>query len=149
LIAVVLLVASGSPVAEGAGRGRSVDFTDLEKCFMTKINSRRAAHGKRPLTRDGQLGFVARNHSHQIANERTLRHDNNYTREITNWNRLGQNTGRGGSCRSLSQSFWSSSTHRSNILGRWRYVGVGVARANGKIYVQQVYEARRDPGNIY
>jgi hypothetical protein len=28
-------------------------------------------------------------------------------------------------------------------------VGVGIARRNGQIYVQQIFESRADPGNIY
>jgi uncharacterized protein YkwD len=68
---------------------------------------------------------------------------------VTRWRSLGENTARGRNCRSLMRAFWRSPGHRANILGRWSFVGVGVARRNGRIYVQQIFESRNDPGNIY
>jgi hypothetical protein len=42
-----------------------------------------------------------------------------------------------------------SSTHRHNILGRYRFMGIGVGNRNGRLYVQQLFESRANPGNIY
>lgn len=152
LAAIVgVMLALPSPVVDTpeAKAGSGFSFSDKERCFMKKINEKRKARGLRALRWDVDLGEVARRHARQIASERTLRHDSNYGNEITRWRRLGQNTGIGANCGSLFRSFWNSDKHRSNILGRWRHIGVGVIRSDGRIYVQQVFESRRDPGNIY
>lgn len=129
--------------------GSNWKFSSVERCFMERINNRRAASGKNRLNWDKQLGFIARRHAQRNASARSIAHDYDMGDEITRWYRLGQNTGGGRTCKSLSRSFWNSSTHRSNILGSWRHIGVGVASSGGRIYVQQIFESRRDPGNIY
>ena len=136
------------PPSEAARRER-YSFNRLEKCMLKKINKRRARNGHRRLDWDRQLGYVARRHSRAMARNRTIFHDHNLGQEITRWRRLGQNVGMGGRCRSLFKAFWRSSSHRSNILGSWRFVGVGAERRRGRIYVHHVFEARRNPGNIY
>jgi uncharacterized protein YkwD len=42
-----------------------------------------------------------------------------------------------------------SSSHRTNILGRYRYIGIGVQWRAGRAYVQELFESRRNPGNVY
>jgi uncharacterized protein YkwD len=116
---------------------------------MHHLNNKRAAHGRRRLYWDKQLGYVARRHAQRIASARSVAHDYDMGSEITRWDRLGQNTGGGRGCKSLSRSFWNSSSHRANILGRWRFVGVGVSWNGGRLYVQQIFEASRNPGNVY
>lgn len=124
-------------------------FTGTERCFMQKANRARKRHGRGPLDWDRQLGYVARRHARSIARRRVLAHDHKLGRRVTRWQRLGQNTGRGSSCDSLFKAFMNSSGHRGNLLGKWRHMGVGVARAGGRLYVQHVFESHRDPGNIY
>ena len=139
----------GAAELEKATGASNWQFSSVEQCFMERINDRRASNGKGRLSWDKQLGYVARRHAQRIAGARTIAHDYNMGEEITRWNRLGQNTGGGRGCKSLARSFWNSSTHRANILGTWRHIGVGVASSGGRIYVQQIFESRRDPGNIY
>ncbi len=143
-----LLLPAGPPVDVADASGR-FSFSKPERCFMRKINLQRRAKGLRSLAWDRDLGYVARRHARQIGAERSLRHDYNYGTEITGWRRLGQNTGRGGGCDSLFAAFMRSSSHRHNILGRWRFMGVGVQRAGGRMYVQQVFEWKANPGNVY
>ena len=124
-------------------------FNRVEHCLMRKINSARARHGLRRLSADKQLAFVARKHARGMAATGSIYHDGDMSREITRWRRLGQNTGRAGGCRRAFRAFMRSSIHRSNILGRWRFMGVGVERRGGRVFVQQVFESRVDPGNVY
>jgi uncharacterized protein YkwD len=70
-------------------------------------------------------------------------------RKVTRWRSLGQNTGMGGGCKRLTRAFMHSAAHRANYLGRWRHVGVGVIKKSGSTFVQQVFESRNDPGNIW
>jgi uncharacterized protein YkwD len=137
-------------VPEPASAGRSrYSFTNAESCMMKKINKRRDRRGLRRLGWDRQLGYVARKHARKMGRSRTIFHDNYLGSRVTRWRRLGQNVGTGGGCKSLFKAFMRSSPHRHNIMGRWRHVGVGSARAGGRLYVMHVFEARRNPGNIY
>jgi uncharacterized protein YkwD len=137
--------------ADPASAGRSrYTFHDAERCMMRKINKKRVRRGKKRLDWDRQLGFVARRHAKKMGRNRTIFHDNGLGSKVTRWRRLGQNVGTsGGGCRSLFRAFMRSSPHRHNIMGRWRHVGVGSDRAGGRLYVMHVFEARRNPGNIY
>lgn len=135
--------------SESVAGGSHYRFTRAEKCLMRKTNDARARHGRRRLRWDKQLGYVARRHAFAMARARSVWHDPGLGSEVTRWRALAQNTGRSTRCKRMFRSFMHSSAHRSNILRRWRYIGVGVDRARGRLYVQQVFESRRDPGNIY
>jgi uncharacterized protein YkwD len=124
-------------------------FKRVEKCVMHKVNNIRQRHGLRALDRDPQLGYVSRLHAITMANSASVFHDDNFGNLVTNWTRLGQNTGRGGSCRSMVRAFMGDPAHRDIILGPWRHQGVGIHRLNGVLYVQHIFESRADPGNIY
>ena len=143
-------IASAAEVAEDpALSSRGYSFKRSEACFMKRVNRARRARGYRALNWDKQVSYVARRHASSIASRRSVTHDYSLGEKVTRWRRLGQNTGRGSRCKSLFRSFIRSSKHRANIFGRWRHMGVGTARAGGRLYVQHVFESRRDPGNIY
>lgn len=115
---------------------------------MRRINRIRKRHGLNGLRFDKQLGVVGRKHARKLARSNGIWHDD-IGSKVTRWRSLGQNTGKGPGCRKLTRAFMHSSGHRANYLGRWRHVGVGVVKRNGSVYVQQVFESRRDPGNIW
>ena len=129
--------------------GSRYSFNGSEKCLMRKINRARRQRGMRALSWDKQVGYVARSHARSMSNQRNVWHDGSLGQKVTRWRRLGQNTGKGQTCRGIFRAFINSSAHRANIFGRWRHVGVGVSWGGGCIWVQQVFESRRDPGNIY
>jgi uncharacterized protein YkwD len=116
---------------------------------MRKINHARARHGLGRLNRDKQLGYVARRHARRMAERGYIFHDARLGAKVTRWRSIGQNVGRGGGCKRLFRAFMHSLKHRSNILGAWRFVGVGAKKRGGRIYVQHVFELYRDPGNVY
>ncbi|MDQ4143459.1 MAG: CAP domain-containing protein [Actinomycetota bacterium] len=151
MILTLLLVAvdfTGTPSSEAARRER-YRFKKAERCMMKKINRRRDARGLPALAWDRQLGYVGRRHAKSMARNRTIFHDHDLGRKITRWRALGQNVGTGRGCTGLFRAFWRSSPHRQNILGRWRFVGVGSERRRGRLYVHHIFEWRRNPGNIY
>ena len=148
--ALILVTTWLAPTIESDAAGRQrYSFKRVEKCMMRKINKRRASHGLRRLEWDRQLGYVAREHAQAMARNQTIYHDSNLGYEVTRWRRLGQNVGTGHRCRGLFRAFWRSDPHRHNILGSWRFVGVGSERVRGRIYVHHVFEYRVDPGNVY
>lgn len=152
---VAVLLSAPSAISMEAGPGSDstqsggYGFRSAEVCFMKKINRTRQSHGLNPLRWDKQMGYVARRHARQMAGNRAVYHDSNMGNEITRWSRLGQNTGAGRNCKGLFRSFMRSPSHRGNILGQWRHLGVGIEYGGGKVFVQQIFENRRDPGNIY
>ena len=148
-LSLALCVASWSATPTTSEAGRRWTFKGVESCFMKRINNVRERDGLRRLNRDKQLGYVARRHARKMASDRAIYHDDGLGRKITRWQALGQNTGRGASCRRLFRAFMNSSVHRGNILGPWRYFGVGVKRRNGTVYAQQVFESQNDPGNVF
>ena len=116
---------------------------------MRKINKLRVRHGRTRLDWDKQVGYVARRHARSMASSRAVYHDGNIGQEITNWRSLAQNSGAGFGCRKIFWAFMKSSSHRSNILGHWRHIGVGAEWSRGRLYVQQVFQTRYNPGNVY
>ncbi len=128
--------------------GGSFHFTKSEKCMMRKINQARARRGLNRLRFDKQLGYVARRHARVIAKERLIYHDDIANR-ITRWNALGQNTGRGTKCWGNHKAYMRDPYHRASIFGPYKYIGVGAQWGGSKLYSQQIFEAHRNPGNIY
>jgi len=124
-------------------------FNDAEKCFMNKINRRRKNNGKSALRMDKQLGYVARRHARTMARQGSMFHDADIGSKVTRWRTLAQNTGKGGPCKRMFKMFWRSSAHRANMMGPYRFIGVGVEKRGGNHYVQQVFESKRDPGNVW
>ena len=151
MLAFTVLIAgsvANPPRSEAARRSR-YSFKKVEKCMLNKINKRRVRHGQSRLNWDRQLGYVARKHAKKMARNGTIFHDDDLGYEITRWRALGQNVGEGGGCKKLFQAFWNSLPHRHNILGKWRFVGVGSESRNGRIFVHHVFEHRLNPGNVY
>jgi uncharacterized protein YkwD len=125
-------------------------FRPTEKCLMARINAHRSKSGLLKLKWDRQLGFVARAHAEKMARRnKGFWHDRGLGRKVTRWRRLAQNTGYAFGCESIFTTFWRSTLHRRNLMGHWRYMGVGVARSGGKLYVQEVFESRTNPGNVF
>jgi uncharacterized protein YkwD len=115
---------------------------------MRRINRFRSRHGLSKLSWDKHLGVVGRKHAMKLASADGVWHDD-IAAKVTRWRSLGQNTGKGPGCKKLTRAFLHSSGHRANYMGGWRHIGVGVKKSNGSMYVQQVFESRRDPGNIW
>lgn len=146
LSALVALFGIPQPAATAGGSFR---WNKPERCFMKKINQARANNGVRRLRRDKQVGYVARRHAKEMARNGSMYHDAAVGDKITNWRSLAQNTGFGGKCPDLFRAFMNSSTHAANILGDYKFFGVGAKWKNNRLYVQQVFESKKNPGNIY
>ena len=156
LVSFGLIVSMGSVGAVEPAENSTADlgggrwgFNRTERCVMNKINKVRNKHGVPALKWDKQVGVVARRHAQSMAANYSVFHDSNMDSEITHWKALAQNSGAAGSCKRVFWAFMRSSGHRANILGQWRHMGVGVDKRNGRVFVQQVFEWRYDPGNVY
>jgi len=118
-----------------------------EKRFARKINQARTGVN---LRLDPQLSKVAKVHTREMVRANSLHHtpSNVLRRRVTNWVELGENVGVGSTVTSLHSAFMNSTAHRANILrSSYRYVGVGVIRKNGRMWVTVIFEARSNPGS--
>ena len=110
-----------------------------ESQFFNLLNGTRASAGLAPLAYNATLSDYARNWSFQMGAAQNLVHSPNLAAEtaaaVPDWNRAGENIGRGGSVDALHQAFYNSTPHRANMLGAYNQVGVGVVVVGTEIWV--------------
>jgi uncharacterized protein YkwD len=124
-------------------------YTNAERAFARRTNRARANHGLPKLTIDPQLSKTSTKHTVSMVYKKLLYHTTNaqFYARVTDWSMLGENVGEGGGVISLENAFMHSPEHRANILERqYRYIGVGVIRKNGVMWVTVQFEAGQNPG---
>ena len=130
---LALLVTLLVPTAARADAG-------MESAFANAVNAERAAHGLAPLAVAGDLVDVARRHSARMGSADDLHHNPNMTSEVSNWQKAGENVGRGPSVDPIHAAFMASPGHRANILDpSWTEMGVGVVVVDGTVWVTQLF----------
>ena len=120
-----------------------------ERSLTKKMNLARDAAGVRPMRLDPELSKVARVHTSEMVRANELYHTpaKALIRRVTNWVTLGENVGVGGTVAAVHGAFMASPLHRDNILSSaYNHVGVGTKKADGRLWVTIVFEARTDPG---
>lgn len=118
-----------------------------EKKFKRLINLARTGVD---LRLDPELSKAAKVHTREMVRANSLHHtpSNVLRRRVTNWVELGENVGVGGGVVSLHDAFMNSPAHRDNILrSSYRYVGVGVIKRDGRMWVTVLFEAKSNPGS--
>ncbi len=131
------------------GDNRCWDYAFSERGFRKKMNAEREARGLGKLSLDPELSKAARVHTNEMVKRDTLYHTSStdLKNRVTNWIVLGENVGVGGTVASLHEAFMNSPAHRDNILyNTYKHVGVGVKKANGRMWVTVIFEAVTDPG---
>lgn len=113
--------------------------SSAESEFANRISSYRSANGAAALTRDGSLDSYARSWAKAMGENGQLSHSN--VASLTPpWNAAGENVGVGGSVGAIFDALASSSGHRSNMLGDFSHLGVGVYRASdGALWTAHVF----------
>lgn len=115
-----------------------------EPHLLELTNGARAASRLAPLAADARLADQARNHSEQMAAARTLFHTSDlagtFRAAAIGWSRVGENVAVAGTVDEAQRLFMSSAAHRSNILGDYNTVGLGVARGrDGRLYITELF----------
>jgi uncharacterized protein YkwD len=98
---------------------------------------------------DPQLSKTATKHTNKMVRKTLLYHTTNsqFYAWVTRWSMLGENVGEGGGVKSLQRAFMRSPEHRANILDKsFKYVGVGVKKKNGLMWVTVQFESSNNPG---
>ena len=111
---------------------------------MSLTNGERANRGIPSLSVASDLSSIAERHSRDMAASHSIYHDDNLPNEVSGWNSLGENVGRGPSASSIHQAFMASATHRVHILGtQYNQIGVGAVRGDDNyLYVTEVFAGR-------
>jgi uncharacterized protein YkwD len=143
------LVPAGTASAQTAGDNQCWKYKTSERAFARKMNSERTARNLGKLSLDPELSKAARVHTNEMIRRNELYHTTtaNLRSRVTDWVILGENVGVGGTVASLHQAFMNSPAHRDNILhAAYRNVGIGVRKADGRMWVTVIFEAITDPG---
>ena len=131
LCAAVAIMLTGLAVPAHAGP---------EGTLLSRINASRAAAGKAPVETYWDLTDDARAHSARMAADGRIYHNPGLSGVTGVWQALGENVGVGSDANGLHDAFMSSSAHRSNILGDFNYVGVGVETdAQGNVWATVIF----------
>jgi uncharacterized protein YkwD len=149
LAVTAALLAPVSSVAQAGTSSKCWDYKTSEKKFARKANAARANIGLGKLKLDPELSKVALKHTKEMVKANNLFHTSSdqLRARVTNWTLLGENVGVGGSVDSLHEAFMNSPSHAANILHlSYRYHGVGVVKAHGRMWVTVIFSATQDPG---
>lgn len=123
---------------------------EVESAFLALTNKERVARGLRPLAMNADLVAVARRQSQRMASAGSLWHNTNIVRELTGWEALGENVGRGPTVNDIHVAFMQSPSHRVNVLDRgFTLVGMGaVVLPDGYIYITEDFEEPRGAATL-
>lgn len=134
LAGIVALLASLLAVPPAAhASGPVADLT-------ARVNQERAAAGLPALQTSPELADVAARHSGRMAASGDLHHNPNLSTEVSNWQRVTENVGRGPDVGTIHAALMASSGHAANILdGAVSQIGIGVATGGGDVWVTQVF----------
>jgi hypothetical protein len=135
---VAALVGTATPAAAQSD-------SQIEADFRVLINQARAEADLPALSTDPDLSAGAAAHSRVMAGEGRLHHSPAHAVDLSRWRSLGENVGVGPDVGVLDRAFLRSPAHRANVLGEWSHAGVGVAVADGLIWVTVVFAAARVP----
>ena len=118
----------------------AADRPDLAGRFVDSVNAERVQRGLPRLQVASDLAKVARTHSVVMADKNLLHHNPRLATDVSGWQRVSENVGRGRSVTSLHAAFMNSDGHRRNILDpQVTQIGVGVELRDGTVWVTKVF----------
>ena len=133
----LLLFTSAVPVKE-----------DLTEDILKHTNQFRKSKGLPALEMRNELNAIARKHSEDMASgRRSFGHSGLNERElkvkrvIHPYHSIAENIAYGAKSGKEAVSIWkNSSGHKANMLGNYKYIGIGTARnRRGVIYYTQIF----------
>lgn len=115
--------------------------------LLDSTNAVRRSVGAPALQRVTDLDAVAQRWSQQMASDGRLRHNPDYSRQVSNWRSLAENVGYGATTAVVHDALVRSSGHYANIVNkRYTEIGIGVASGHGRVWVTQVFREPTRPG---
>lgn len=142
LLTLLATAAVCAVLLTGVGTGSAVAAPGT---WLSRINSYRAANGRRQLVEDYQASVVAQRWTSVMASTNRLAHNPLYKTQVTTpWFAIGENVGVGPSEATLFSAFVASPGHRANVLRpEFNRVGIGQVVANGRLWTTHVFIATR------
>ena len=138
LVCTILVFTSGIPAKD-----------ELAEDVFKYTNQFRRSNGKSTLEMRDDLNAIARAHSEDMAAGRRSFGHGGYDQRVLKVKRLvkpcngsiGENVAYGARTAKDAMSIWkNSSGHRKNMLGNYKYIGVGTARSKrGITYYTQIF----------
>jgi len=104
---------------------------------LNALNRDRTAQGLPALRVRSDLQAKAQAWAEKMARENGLSHSNLGDGLASCWTGLGENIASALSVAQAEQALMNDPPHRANILGRWDWVGIGVATKGGGVIVVQ------------
>lgn len=133
MVTMFAILIAASPPADAA--------STMEQQFIDLINQERTSRGLSPVKEYWDLTDDARIHSYDMLTDGQIYHTSNLAGVTSSgWEALAENVGAGPTVSSLHTAFMNSSGHRTNILGNYNYVGIGIAKSsNGQLWVTEIF----------
>lgn len=154
-VAVLMAILPPSTAASSTAKGDRARATGAVKeswpehamreevAFVADINALRASRGLPILELSTELVRKARRWAATMATARRIWHSKLSVGISSNWRKLGENVGMGGSQPSLHAAFVASPRHLENLVDpAFRHVGIGVVHAGNVRFVSQVFMQR-------
>jgi len=116
----------------------AVATSSPERHLYSMVNQARDANGKGRLSLSDSLSRRAHRHSEEMADSGSLFHsclDCGKSRSPS----MAENVGVGPNLGAVHNALMDSSGHRSNILGPYDRVGIGVVRRGDRVWVTQLF----------
>jgi|FLYL01.1.fsa_nt_gi uncharacterized protein YkwD len=108
--------------------------------LLAHINYFRYVSGLPPVQVHWDLEDDAIRHAKEMAVAQTVYHSPSLGWVTSGWSRLGENVGAATTIEGVMHAWFDSPPHRANLLGDWRYIGVGNYRAaDGRVYVAVIF----------
>ncbi|TYZ66424.1 hypothetical protein PybrP1_010305 [[Pythium] brassicae (nom. inval.)] len=116
---------------------------NVHELMLIAVNAERAAAGRPPLCINKKLQAAAQQHSDDMANNNFMSHtgsngstmSNRITAQDFGWSAIAENVAAGQvDVASVVKSWMSSDGHKANILGDYKFFGMGYAFCTSSTY---------------
>jgi uncharacterized protein YkwD len=117
--------------------------TAQETVLLGLVNNTRTARGLKPLVLRDNLVRMAHRHSARMARKRVIYHTPCLSCRFPSgdWRALAENVGMAGSLRRVHRLMMRSAGHRSNLLGAFDVIGIGVVKRGARFWVTEIFYA--------
>ena len=141
-ISAVLAVVALVPASAGASP--AIEAPDADTAFIDALNEIRVAGGLQPLLPHPGMSEASLSWTRWMTDNDTLQHaDDIVTGSPPDWEKVGENVGRGANVEQLVEAFMASPGHAANVMDpSYTHIGVGtLVTADGLMYTTHRFAA--------
>lgn len=147
-LTVIPAVADASVLTAASPTTRSPEWgANEEQEFVAKVNQLRASKGLATLEVNAELTNESRKWADVMKGAGKIFHSSNLAGGITSdWQKLGENVGVGGTVQSLFDAFVASPKHYENLVDpAYRFIGIGVVWDGERMFTTHRFMALFPP----